>query len=184
VSKPQVSRLLALPAELQLIIYKYAVASEEPLHVNCPCDSSYGGWSEEYYDDQQLWNNNEKQPPWQPSLCRVQSSIRADALPMFYENNVFQAGYCHECDLDKAVAWLRVIGRENRRLLKNFRFLDENGNHDRNCPDDLKALKRSAIFKDMGGRMDSSYCDFECVHSVSFPGDGDELEGIAHLYCE
>lgn len=180
----QPSRLLSLPPELQLLIWEFAVIEPKPLHLNCPCDSSYGGWTEEYYEDQARWDAGEKQPPWQPSLTRINRSIRADALPMFYKQNRFQAGYCYETDTEIVVDWLRTIGEENRRLLREFYFYDANGRHDVNCPKDLKRVKRSAVVKEMGAVLESEYGEDYCKHGVKFleKGEEEELEALKGLF--
>lgn len=180
----QPSRLLSLPPELQLLIWEFSVIEPEPLHLNCPCDSSFGGWTEEYYEDQARWEAGEKEPPWQPSLTRVCRSIRADALPMFYKHNHFQAGYCYETDTDMVVDWLKVIGEENRRLMKGFYFYDANCRHDANCPKDLKRVQRSQVVREMGGVLESEYDGDSCKHSVRFmaKGEDEDLDGLEGLF--
>lgn len=180
----QPSRLLSLPPELQLLIWEFSVIESEPLHLNCPCDSSFGGWTEEYYEDQARWEAGEKEPPWQPSLTRVCRSIRADALPMFYKHNRFQAGYCYETDTDMVVDWLTVIGEENRRLMKGFYFFDANCRHDANCPKDLKRVQRSQVVRAMGGVLESEYGDEYCKHAVRFvaKGEDEEFDGLEGLF--
>lgn len=180
----QPSRLLSLPPELQLLIWEFSVIEPEPLHLNCPCDSSYGGWTEEYYEDQSRWEAGEKEPPWQPSLTRVCRSIRADTLPMFYKHNLFQAGYCYETDTDMVVDWLKIIGEENRRLMKGFYFFDANCRHDANCPKDLKRVQRSQVVRGMGGVLESEYGEEYCKHAVRFGagGEDEEFEGLEGLF--
>lgn len=177
------SRLLALPAEIQLLIFGFAVIEAEPLYLNCPCDSSFGGWTDEYYDTRGLWEVGERQPPQQPGLTRVCTQIRADTLPMFYQLNQFQAGYCYECDLDIVLAYLKFIGTENRKMMKSFYFFDGNRRHDANRPTDLKRVMRSAVTRQMGGRVQSSYDDKGCTHAVTFDQeDGREFEGVEKLF--
>ena len=184
--KHTVSRLLSLPAELQLAIWEFAVIQEDPLLVNCPCDSSYGGWSEDYYADVDLWENGTKHSPWQPALTRVCRSIRADALPMWYKHNQFQSGYCYETDLDMTVDWLRIISAENRKLMKHFYFYDANYQHDDNCPKDLTKLERSKVFREFGGVMQSTYDGKSCRHDVVFRDKvvDEKLEGLEGLFNE
>ncbi|KAF2167883.1 hypothetical protein M409DRAFT_22031 [Zasmidium cellare ATCC 36951] len=180
----QPSRLLSLPPELQLLIWESTVISPEPLHLNCPCDSSYGGWTDEYYTDQASWEAGEKEPPWQPSLTRVCRSIRADALPIFYKYNRFQAGYCYETDTEIVVDWLKVIGEENRKLMRGFYFWDANCRHDANCPKDLKRVQRSEVVRGMCGVLESEYGEEYCKHAVRFgvKGEDEELEGLEGLF--
>lgn len=178
------SRLLSLPAELQLAIWEFVVIQEEPLLLNCPCDSFYGGWSEEYYAEVDLWENGTKHPPWQPALTRVCSSIRADALPMWFKHNRFQAGYCWETNRGMTLDWLEIIGAENRKLIKHFYFHDANFEHDDNSPSDLRKLKRSKVFREFGGVMQSTYDGECCRHDVLFCDKvvDEELEGLARLF--
>ncbi|KXT02421.1 hypothetical protein AC578_7830 [Pseudocercospora eumusae] len=176
------SCLLSLPPEIQLIIWEFTVTSTDPLLINCACDSSYGGWTEEYYADRELWEKGERHPPWQPGLTRACASIRADALKMFYKQNTFQAGYCYECDLDIVVDWLRTIGAANRENIGKFVFFDANRKHDRNTPRDLTKVLRSEVVRVMGGRIESTYDGEGCKHFVRFGPHGDEdlmvLEGL------
>ncbi|KAF7197569.1 hypothetical protein HII31_01072 [Pseudocercospora fuligena] len=176
------SRLLSLPPEIQLIIWEFTVTSAEPLFINCACDSSYGGWTEEYYADRELWEKGERHPPWQPGLTRACASIRADALKMFYKLNTFQAGYCYECDLDIVIDWLKTIGAANREKIGKFIFFDANRKHDRNMPKDLIKILRSEVVRVMGGRVESTYDGKGCKHVVRFGPHGDEdlmaLEGL------
>ncbi|PPJ59357.1 hypothetical protein CBER1_05778 [Cercospora berteroae] len=174
-----------LPDELLLIIWEYAVIDSEPLFVNCPCDSSFGGWNDAYCAEREAWEEGDREPPWQPALTRVCRSIRCDALPMFFRRNRFQAGYCYECDTDTVVSWLRVIGKQNREMLTHFFFWDANPDHDKYSPKCLKKLKRSAVVRELGGWMDTTYTREGCKHEVRF-GDEQlrELDGVADLFEE
>ncbi|EME88647.1 uncharacterized protein MYCFIDRAFT_80019 [Pseudocercospora fijiensis CIRAD86] len=178
------SRLLSLPPEIQLIIWEFTVTSAEPLFINCACDSSYGGWTEEYYADRERWEKGERHPPWQPGLTRTCASIRADALKMFYKNT-FQAGYCYECDLDIVIDWLKTIGPVNRECIGKFVFFDANRKHDRNMPKDLTKVLRSDVVRIMGGRVESTYDGEGCKHVVKFGPHGDEdLMALKDLFEE
>lgn len=70
------------------------------------------------------------------------------------------------------VKWLKMVGPENRRLLKDFCLWDWNPKYDRGVPRDLKKVKRSAIFSGMGGSMETLGAP-QCCHSITF-GDEDE----------
>lgn len=166
-------RLLQLPAELQLIIFEYAVIEENPLLVNCGCDSSYFRDIEKWHQDQNLWSQGEIRSPSQPALTRTCSMIRNISLPMFYQQNSFRAHYCYETNFDMAVHWLRMIGQENRRLLKDFCFWDWNPTYDRQMPRDMWKVKRSEIFRGMGGSMETLGSQQCCCHRVTF-GEEDE----------
>ncbi|KAI5360425.1 hypothetical protein Slin15195_G083490 [Septoria linicola] len=182
-SPPPTSLLDRLPDELLLIVWEYAVISPTPLHINCPCDSSFGGWNEAYYAEREAWEEGERSPPWQPSLTRVCRSIRADTLPMFYKYNDFRAGYCYECDTDIVMDWLRVIGKENRETMQAFFFWDENPEHDRYSPKCLKKLRRSAAVRELGGHLESTYTAQACRHDVTFGEEaGYQLDGIVRLF--
>ncbi|CAK3821496.1 Hypothetical predicted protein [Lecanosticta acicola] len=181
---PGPSRLLSLPRELQLSIWEFAVIEDRPLHINCPCDSSYGGWTDAYYADREAWENGDKHPPWQPPLTRVCRAIRADALPIFYQHNRFQAGYCYETDHEAVEDYLLRIGKQNRELLRHFYFFDGNCRHDVNRPRDLKLVARGKVVRGLSGRLQSTYTDDHCRHDVVFGGEEDGLEGIEKLFGE
>ncbi|KAF2208147.1 hypothetical protein CERZMDRAFT_91615 [Cercospora zeae-maydis SCOH1-5] len=174
-----------LPDELLLIIWEYAVIDAEPLLVNCPCDSFFGGWTDAYYSERDAWKEGTRQPPCQPPLTRVCRSIRADALSIFYSRNAFRAGYCYECDTNLVVSWLRVIGQQNRSMLKEFFFWDANAVHDQYSPKCLKKLKRSAVVRELGGCVDTIATSDACRHDVRFGQEPlEELEGVADLFEE
>ncbi|KAK5175229.1 uncharacterized protein LTR77_000366 [Saxophila tyrrhenica] len=179
----QQSPLLRLPVEIQLIIYEFAVVDDTPLLLNCPCDSTYD-CEEDWLEDQSLWSNGTKQQPQQPGLTRASRFLRAVTLPMFYERNVFRAHYCFNTDVDFAIKWLDRIGSENRRLLQDFCFIDDNLAFDDMYPNDLMHLRRSAVIRKMGGAIEPKHADYQLRHRVSFLNDdGDEyLELIARLF--
>ncbi|EME41711.1 hypothetical protein DOTSEDRAFT_134645 [Dothistroma septosporum NZE10] len=178
------SRLLSLPAELQLAIWEFAVIREDALLVNCPCDSAFGGWTDEYYEEVHLWENGTEHSPWQPAITRVCRSIRVDALPMWFKHNSFQSGYCWETNLAMTLDWLKIIGAENRKKMKHFYFYDANSQHDHYCSKDLTKLKRSAVFREFGGVMKSTYDGECCRHDVAFCDENvdDELDGLEGLF--
>lgn len=179
------SLLSRLPDELLLIIWEYSVISPEPLDLNCPCDSSFGGWTEAYYNEREAWDLRQRCPPWQPALTRVCRSIRADALPMFYKHNAFRAGYCYECDTEIVTDWLKVIGQQNREMLREFYFVDANPSHDRYSPKCLKRVLRGDVVRSLGGSLQSTYTSEACRHDVSFVRrDGEEMEGVQRLFEE
>ncbi len=127
------SRLLRLPVEIQLIVYEYTVVDDEPLLLNCPCDSSYAD-GKEWAEDQRRWKEGEKQRPVQPGLTRTCTAIRAMTIDTFYERNTFRAHYCFNTDVASALEWLQCIGRKNRRSLRNFFFYDANPGFDEIWP--------------------------------------------------
>jgi hypothetical protein len=162
--------LLNLPTELQLDIYALAVTSSSPLLINCPCDSSYLGRYDAKTTDEAAWASGDLGPPQQPALTRTCRSIRAKALPIFYKENVFRAGYCQatEAGRDAAAKWLKMIGKGNRESLRHFYFYDRNQGQDRQSRDMLQELKECEIFKDMGGRMKTMSSQWCCAHLVGF----------------
>src|SRR3954465_4458747 len=83
--------LLKLPLELQLPIYELVAIQEEPLLLNCPCNSSYRGRYDQMYDDQTAWKAGERHPPSQPALSQTCRSVRQAILPIFYRENFFRA---------------------------------------------------------------------------------------------
>ncbi|KAJ4345438.1 uncharacterized protein N0V89_011568 [Didymosphaeria variabile] len=165
--------LLELPIELQLDIYELAVISNEPLLINCPCNSSYRRRYDQEKADKKQWANGEIQPPQQPALTLTCRSIRAHALPIFYKENIFRASYCHRVfqrfsGLDDPIRWLRMIGARNRETLRHFYFYDRNENQDRHSKQILQGLKECEVFGELGGKMEtlsSTYCS---AHLVKF----------------
>lgn len=102
---------------------------------------------------------------------------------MFYRLNTFEAGYCHETDTDIVYRWLRAIGPANRAMMSFFRFFDANESHDMiNELQDLKAVQRGPVVREMGAIIESIYAD-ECSHEVTFPSEELEaLDGLCHLF--
>ena len=180
----QQSPLLQLPMELQLAIYEYAVIENESLYVNCGCDSSYASiaaWNE----DQALWEDGRKHPPVQPGLTRTCQLVRALSLPIYYQRNAFRAHYCYEADLSMAIKWLKSIGQANRELMPDLAMLDVNPSFDFRVPNDIKKVGRSAIVREMGGRMQTEDRNPRdcCMHRVVFGLSDDEYyESVATLF--
>jgi hypothetical protein len=178
------SPLLQLPVELQLAIFEYAVIEDEPLYLNCGCDSSYpsiDAWNE----DQALWEDGRKHPPVQPGLTRTCQFVRTLSLPIYYKQNAFRAHYCYEADLPMAIKWLKDIGQANRESMSDLAMLDMNPSFDFRVPKDIKKVGRSDIVREMGGRMqtvDRTPRDC-CMHRIVFGLDDDEYyESIVTLF--
>lgn len=163
------SRLLSLPLELQLQIYEYAITVSDPLLLNCPCDSSFGGWTLEYDEARQLWFNGSRKPPVEPALTRTCRAIRRETLAMFYLRNAFQAGYCFNTDQTPVLSWLQRLGPKKRAWLKDFYYFDENPMHDvNNDRSDLEKIRSSKVCKELGGFMVSMSTKHYCRHNVTF----------------
>ena len=174
----QQSRLLQLPVELQLTIFEYAVIENEPLLLNCGCDSSYDGDFDALDEDRALWTTGEKHSPLQPALTLTCKIIRAVTLPMFYLQNAFRAHYCYETDFDMVIKWLRLIGPANRRLLRDFCLWDMNPRFDQWRPDNLRKASRSEAFRGMGGSMETLKRDDCCCHRVTFGDEDHDYYGL------
>jgi hypothetical protein len=175
--------LLTLPVELQLTIFELTVIEDETIFLNCPCDSSYQD-DDDWSMDKSLWETGEKHPPFQPGLTQTCKAIRAIALPLFYERNVFRAHYCYAVDVDMAIGWLRCIGQENRSMLKDLAFHDKNPVFDRLMDGkDLKKLRRGELCKRLGGRLETTQERFPC-HQVTFVEreEAQYEEAIADLF--
>ena len=170
----QQSRLLQLPTELQLVIFEYAVVETAPLLINCGCDSSYFGDDERWQQDLELWESGEKHPPTQPALTRTCRLIRNIALPMYYQQNSFRAHYCFPSDFDGCIKWVEQIGSANRRLLRYFCLWDKNSSYDQWTPEALAKVKRSAMFQDLGGSMETLEVIGCCCHRITFGDEGDD----------
>ena len=177
----QQSRLLQLPAELQLAIFEYAIYEDDALLINCGCDSSYPS-IEEWHEDQALWDKGIKRAPLQPSLTRTCATIRSVTLPMFYAN-AFRAHYCYAADINIALKWLECIGPANRRLLRDFCFWDMNPKFDIWEPNDLKRARRSNVVRGMGGRLETLERNGYCCHQVTYgDADHDHYELVPSLF--
>jgi hypothetical protein len=181
ISAKSQSALFNLPTELVLSIFEYAIIEAEPLLLNCGCDSSYTD-EEEWDEDQARWESGEKHPPYQPGLTQTCRWVRSVTLPMFYERNAFRSHYCFRVDLDMSLRWLKAIGPDNRRRLKDFCFIDKNPLYDMQWERDLKRLQRREVFKEMDGNfetLESAYC----CHRVRFGVEQDDsLEGLEALF--
>lgn len=168
-SESQPCFLLDLPFELQLPIYEMVVIAESPLLINYHCNSSYRGRYDEMKQDEQKWKSGELHPPTQPALSQTCRFIRQATLPIFYKENVFRASYCHpKTKLPGLVRWLRVIGRENREMLRHWYLYDRNRSYDRWEKKDLVAVKESEICTEMDGRVETFSNENCCAHLVTF----------------
>ena len=129
------------------------------------------------------WESGEKHPPVQPTLTRTCKFIRALALPIYYQQNVFRAHYCYESDLTMAVRWLKGIGNANRLLMRDFALWDKNPSFDQWTPRDIKRAQRGGIVRGMGGRMESVAIPGICCHKVVFEeGEREYYDAVAWLF--
>ncbi|KAK5703969.1 hypothetical protein LTR97_002982 [Elasticomyces elasticus] len=137
-------RLLDLPVELQLNIYELVLIVNEPLLLNCGCDSSYRGkdHSEREDADREAWETGTLHAPHEPNITRTCRFIRDLTVPIFYKENQFLAHYCHAADLDVALAWLENIGSKKREFLARLSLFDANSNYDERCPDQIEQAKQ------------------------------------------
>lgn len=168
-------RLLHLPIELQLTIYELVVLSPRPLLLNSPCNSSYRGRREEHRKVEDEFKSGTRHPPLQPALTMTCRFIRAQALPLFYETNVFRATYCHASRSYSVTSanypplrWLRMIGEKNRRSLRQLYFYDRNESQDIDRPKRLEQLQESCIFTELGGKLETFSNQYCCAHLVTF----------------
>ncbi|KAH9837466.1 hypothetical protein Tdes44962_MAKER01822 [Teratosphaeria destructans] len=177
---PEHSRLLALPAELQLSIYELAVVEVQPLLLNCPCDSSYHGHREQYDRDYEAWESGEKQPPQQPGLARTSRYLRDIVLPIFYKHNVFVARYCTGTQRELPFRWLAAVGPVNRQLLTHLYLRDDNPAYDSFMPHADKAKRRLA--RSFNSQTQTLDHEGHCCHRVTFQPvvdvDGDDLRTL------
>ena len=168
--------------ELLLLICEHAVIEEEPLLLNCGCDSSYKSL-EAWHEDEALWESGEKHPPVQPALTRTCKFVRALAIPIYYQQNVFRAHYCYETDLTMAIRWLKGIGHANRLLMRDFALWDKNPSFDAWIPRDIKQAQRSDIVRCMGGCMETVGVPGFCCHKVAFEeGEREYYDAIPWLF--
>lgn len=70
--------------------------------------------------------------------------------------------------LPSAIKWLRLIGKNNREMLRHLYFYDRSPLQDRK-PKRLEILKGCEIFTELDGKMETldaePYC---CAHLVTF----------------
>lgn len=181
-SQQQYSRLLALPAELQLSIYELVLFEDEPLLLNCGCDSSYnnGRDDDQWQQDKEAWKAGEKHPPMQPGLTRTCHGIRNITLPLFYKHNTFRAHYCHSANFDTAFEWLRKMGEINRQHLRQLFLHDDNPGYDSWELTPLKTVSRMLV--DLGARTETLSSEDYCCHRVSFPEPDDDYHALRRMF--
>lgn len=176
--------LFSIPVELQLSIYELVVIEDQPLLLNCPCNSSYRSRHEQLRKDEKAWEDGTAHPPLQPAITQTCREIRDLALPIFYKENVFRACYClRNRTVEKPIKWLQMIGPENRELLRHFYLYDRRQNYDRYTPRDLEKVRESEIFSEMGGGIETLTSEYCCAHLVTF-GEWSRKEGEVPLACE
>lgn len=158
------SPLFQIPAELTLTILEYAVLEPEPVLINLRCESSYGDDESLYISDMEAWAEGyDRHPPGQPLMTSTCSRIRDIALPIFYKVNSFQAYYCdHTTRLFPCTPeeWLRRISEANRRMIRDLCFIK----CDLDLREDFLRFRRSGIFKDMGGVMETMSGSGHCCY--------------------
>ncbi|CZT15860.1 uncharacterized protein RCC_01697 [Ramularia collo-cygni] len=186
-TQPPPFRLSDLPTELQLIIFEYAVSTDENLLVNLPCASYYGTFPDDNCTVEEMLKVQALQSPQQPALTRTCQSIRSVTIPMFYKLNNFGSCYCYKDFMQLACGWLRAIGWKNRAMMKSFTFFSNDDGMGGTYPylyrlvddKDLKALLRSTACRDMGGMIVSTYSVGNCAHAVKFPlEEEDPMDGL------
>jgi len=176
------SRLLSLPAELQLSIYELVVIEPEIVLLNCGCDSSYSNDRDKWREDQAAWEDGIKHPPSEPGLTRTCKVLREITLPMFYKHNTFRIHYCYAATFQTAFDWLDRIGDSNRQQLRKVFLFDGNKKHDGNCRSDLTKAKRR-LNEAFAGHVKSIMCYDCCCHHVTFgPRPEIDYTGLDHLF--
>ncbi|KAK5125818.1 hypothetical protein LTR85_012094 [Meristemomyces frigidus] len=90
-------RLLDLPPELQLVIYEMFVGDTEPMRISIPCMTTFNDSSKSSKQVHELkllalrpWSQGGSKHRLQPALTRTCNEIRAVALPIYYQLNVFE----------------------------------------------------------------------------------------------
>jgi hypothetical protein len=164
--------LLELPTELQLQIFELVLQEDRPLLLGMPCNSSYRGRYQEMREDIISWTSGALRPPVQPALTQTCSTVRAAALPIFYNINIFRVCYCHHGgeSIKYAIKWLIQIGPENRMSLKHFYFYDRNEWQDRHQPSILKRLQSEVEGMGMRGELEDLSGNYCCCHRLTFGG--------------
>ncbi|KAF2167946.1 hypothetical protein M409DRAFT_22091 [Zasmidium cellare ATCC 36951] len=176
--------LFTIPVELQLSICELVVIEHQPMLLNCPCNSSYRGRQHELEEIEEAWEGGTMRPPAQPAITQTCRALRELALPIFYKENVFRSCYCRRNrNIDAPIKWLRMIGPENRKLLRHLYFYDRNQGYDRYTPKDLAKLRESEIFSEMGGKLETLSSKYCSAHLVTF-GEWTRKEGEVPLANE
>lgn len=98
------NRLLDLPPELRDLIYEYIVLKPKNTITMLPNFNCFAS----------------EVSAAQPALIRVNKQLRSEALPMFYNGNVFLAEVSDTIDLHTAKRWLTSIGEHNIRHLRRL----------------------------------------------------------------
>ena len=111
----QTGRLFALPPELRLIIYHYAVVAPEPIPLPDTLRCSGGKLVARY--SSKIAPTRPKPPSYPPVLLTCRQAHQ-EALPIYYGSNVFRAE-SHE----DFKTWFRHIGSSNRKMLKDLQCL-------------------------------------------------------------
>ncbi|KAK5130327.1 hypothetical protein LTR08_002213 [Meristemomyces frigidus] len=170
-----------------LAIYELAIIEDEPVFLNCSCDSFYYGGDADHNDpqydaDRDDWEQGKKHAPVQPALTRTCRVIRFDALRIFYQETTFCAHYCSGTSFDTAFDWLTVIGETNRQMLRGLELFDDNPLHDERASRHLKIASRKIT--DIGGRVENASTKTACQHRVCFPKEGGSniYEGLGELF--
>jgi len=122
----------------------------------------------DWLEDRELWRNGERHAPLQPALTRTCREIRRIALKIYYQDNTFYAHYCFQARLEPALAWLRKIGPDRLRQLRNLYFIDDNPQHDENVPEDLAKVKQWLLLNAPGSYLESLSTDLFIKHRVHF----------------
>lgn len=169
--------LFTIPVELQLSICELVVLEDQPLLLNCPCDSSYRKRRDVLRDDEKAWESGAAHPPMQPAIAQTCRDLRELVLPMFYKDNIFRACYClRSRTIEAPIKWLRMMGADNRQMLRHLYFYDRNQRYDIWSSEDLEKLRESAIFSEMGGKIENLSSKDCCAHLVTF-GEWRRKEG-------
>ena len=172
-------RLLELPVELQLQIYALVVYDSKPIMLNMPCNSSFRNRYRVMDIEEKAWASGQRHPPLQPAIARTCKAIRFEALRLFYGENVFRACYCSPKKmLPPVITWLKMIGPENREMLRNFYLYDRNQSQDtaEYVSEALTEVKKCEIVTDMRGRLEAMSGKDCCCHLVAF-GNWRRMEG-------
>ncbi|PPJ58980.1 hypothetical protein CBER1_04085 [Cercospora berteroae] len=103
------SRLMSLPAELRNRIWTAA----------------FEGWTQriDFHSRAEIWTNAEKTYRRQPPLLSTCKQIYAEAIGIYYSTAIFFVDRLkHEWCRGELSGWLRSIGPERAKLVRNVRF--------------------------------------------------------------
>lgn len=142
--QPSSPTLLGLPVELRLIIWEFALYHEESCGVISPVSTNATTSNIVFKDGVRVRiearlcrkSPSEAEEPTateknhictpdclrQPSVTRLSTQLRAEALPIFYNTNTFHLEMSNFGSSILPIRWARSVGDTNLRMIQNLNF--------------------------------------------------------------